>query len=94
MGSVTRYLPIFPEAGHGGRERREESTVSSMPSNFLFQFNERCLAGGSLIKCFFAVRDFVFRFVIDILKEKGIVNFYIFNRISLTLNDKTSVFLL
>lgn len=36
----------------------------------------------------------MFRFVIDILKEKGIVNFYIFNRISLTLNDKTSVFLL
>lgn len=63
MGSVTRYLPIFPETGHGGGgERREESTVSSMPSNFLFQFNERCLAGGSLIKCFFAVRDFVFRF--------------------------------
>lgn len=62
MGSVTRYLPIFPETGHRGRERREESTVSSMPSNFLFQFNERCLAGGSLIKCFFAVRDFVFRF--------------------------------
>lgn len=38
MGSVTRYLPIFSETGHGGGgERREESTVSSMPSNFLFQ---------------------------------------------------------
>lgn len=58
MGSVTRYLPIFPETGHRGRERREESTVSSMPSNFLFQFNERCLAGGSLNKVFFRSERF------------------------------------
>lgn len=36
MGSVTRYLPIFPEAGHGGRG--EERGVYRFLDAFQFSF--------------------------------------------------------